>query len=328
VAEAAGGVLLITSDRTDAHSAAGHPERPARRMAAVEGVRDGAISGGALAEREARAATGAELQRIHPPELVAALDRAALAGGGWIDADTYLAAGSGAALRLAAGATIDAALAISRAEARVAFAVVRPPGHHAMADRPSGFCLVNNVALAAAALRAETSTRQLAIVDWDVHHGDGTQAIFDADPDLCYASTHQMPLFPGSGLRAEQGTGSAAGTKHNHPLAPGDGDDQFVTAWRDELLPAVEAFRPQAILVSAGYDAHAADLLANLEVTERGYEAVARELGALVRRLGLAGVALTLEGGYDLDAMRFSVAATVRGLLHGMAGAQTPLAEG
>ena len=328
MAEAAGSVLLITSDRTDAHAAAGHPERPARRIAAVEGVRDGATAGRALAEREARAATDAELERVHPPELLAALDRAGLAGGGWIDADTYVAAGSGMALRLAAGATIDAALAIARGEAQVAFAVVRPPGHHATADRPSGFCLVNNVALAAAALRSEPSMRRLAIVDWDVHHGDGTQAIFDADPDLCYASTHQLPLFPGSGLRAERGSGGAAGTKHNHPLGPGDGDEAFVAAWRDELLPAVEAFQPQAILVSAGYDAHAADPLANLEVTERGYELVARQLGALVRRLGLSGVALTLEGGYDLDALRSSVAATVRGLLDGMADARMPPARG
>ncbi len=328
MAEAAPGVLLITSDRTDAHAAPDHPERPARRVAAVEGVRDAAAEAGSLLEREARAASDAELERIHPPALLAALDRAAMAGGGWIDADTYLAAGSTTALRLAAGATIDAALAVARGEARVGFAVVRPPGHHAMSERPSGFCLVNNVALAAAAVRGETGVTRLAIVDWDVHHGDGTQAIFDADPALCYASTHQMPLFPGTGLPSERGSGSAAGTKLNHPLAAGDGDAAFVAAWTSELLPAVEAFRPDAILVSAGYDAHAADLLANLEVTERGYENVAVALGGVVRRLGLPGVALTLEGGYDLDALRASVAATVRGLLDGMAGTEMPPAEG
>ena len=197
----------------------------------------------------------------------------------------------------------------------MAFAVVRPPGHHAAAERGSGFCLLNNIAIAVAALRAEGLARRVAIVDWDVHHGDGTQAIFDADPELCYASTHQSPLYPGSGARAERGVGTAVGTMHNVPLPPGSGDDAFIEAWSGELLPAIEAFRPQAILVSAGYDAHRDDPLANLQVTERGYRSVALALAGTARRLGLPGVALTLEGGYDLDALRASVAATVEGLL-------------
>ena len=313
------GVLLITSERTDAHAAPGHPERPERRAAVADGVRRAAAeSGAALAEWEARAATDEELTRVHPATLVEALDAWVARGGGWIDADTYLAPGSGEALRLAAGATIDAALAVADGTAAVAFAVVRPPGHHASAQQPSGFCLVNNVALAVAALRAAERAWRVAIVDWDVHHGDGTQALFEADADVCYASTHQMPLFPGTGAPDEAGSGMARGTKHNAPLAPGSGDMAFVTAWRDHLLPAIEAFVPEAILVSAGYDAHAADPLAELEVTEAGYEAVARELGAVAARLGLAGVALTLEGGYDLDAIRDSAAATVRGLLAGL----------
>ena len=141
--------------------------------------------------------------------------------------------------------------------------------------------------------------------------------IFDADPDLCYASTHQSPLYPGTGARVERGVGAATGTKHNRPLAPGSGDDAFVEAWRDDLLPAVEAFVPEAIVVSAGYDAHAADPLASLRVTEDGYAEVAAELGELSSRLGLAGVALTLEGGYDLAALRASASATVRGILDG-----------
>jgi acetoin utilization deacetylase AcuC-like enzyme len=150
-----------------------------------------------------------------------------------------------------------------------------------------------------------------------VHHGDGTQAIFDDDPDLCYASTHQSPLFPGTGGPGERGRGGAAGTKHNVPLAPGSGDHDFVAAWQDELLPAVERFRPDAILVSAGYDAHRADPLAHLEVTEEGYGAVARMVGGMAGRLGIRGVALVLEGGYDLEALRASAAATVTGLRDG-----------
>ena len=163
----------------------------------------------------------------------------------------------------------------------MAFAAVRPPGHHAARGRGSGFCLLNNVAIAVAGLRARGIAERVAIVDWDVHHGNGTQAIFDADPALCYTSTHESPHYPGTGARGETGAGDAAGTKHNRPLPPGSGDEAFVAAWREELLPAIEAFAPEAILVSAGYDAHADDPLAALEVTEAGFEAVAVLVGAL-----------------------------------------------
>jgi acetoin utilization deacetylase AcuC-like enzyme len=296
----------------DVHQAPGHPERPDRRLAAAAGVRD--ATGDGLVEVACVPASDAEIAAVHDERAMAMLDEADRRGGAWLDADTYVAAGSVDAARLAAGATAQAARAVAAGDAEVAFAAVRPPGHHASATRPSGFCLLNNVAVAVAALRADGSARRIAIVDWDVHHGDGTQAIFDADPDLCYASTHQWPLYPGTGPLMDRGTGEAAGTKHNRPLDPGSGDAAFVEAWVDELLPAVEAFAPEAILVSAGYDAHRDDPLAHLTVTEEGYASVARELGALSRRLGLPGIALSLEGGYDLDALRRSVAATVTGL--------------
>jgi acetoin utilization deacetylase AcuC-like enzyme len=221
-------------------------------------------------------------------------------------------------MRAAAGATIQAARAVMGGAAPVAFAVVRPPGHHASGERAAGFCLVNNVALAVEALRADGIADRVAIVDWDVHHGDGTQAIFEADADVFYASTHQSPLYPGTGAPEESGSGEAVGTKRNVALPPGSGDDAFVAAWRELLLPELERFAPAAVLVSAGYDAHRDDPLAHLEVTDAGYGAVAREIGALATRLGLPGVALTLEGGYDLAALRASAAATVRGLLEGL----------
>jgi acetoin utilization deacetylase AcuC-like enzyme len=204
----------------------------------------------------------------------------------------------------------------------VAFAVVRPPGHHARRERAAGFCLLNNVAVAAMALRAGGLAQRIAILDWDVHHGDGTQAIFDADPDLCYASTHQMPLYPGTGDAADRGAGAGLGSKHNAPLPPGSGDAAFTEAWMTRLLPAVEAFAPEAILVSAGYDAHRLDPLAELEVTEAAYRDVAAAIGRIARDGDLRGVALTLEGGYDLDALRASAAATVAGLLAGLAGSE------
>ena len=312
-----GPIWLLTDVGMDAHASHGHPERPERRIAVVDGIRDAA--GNELVVAEFEPATDAALGRIHAAEHLSSLAAMEADGGGWLDPDTYLVPGSLAAARLAAGATVRAATAAASGAAEVAFAVVRPPGHHAASRRGSGFCLVNNVAVAVAALRDAGLARRVAIVDWDVHHGDGTQAIFEDDRDLCYASTHQWMLYPGTGDRHDRGRGKAEGTKHNVPLRPGAGDDEFVAAWQDELLPAVEAFRPEALLVSAGYDAHRADPLAHLEVTEEGYGAVARLLGETAERLGLPGVALTLEGGYDLDAIRGSAEATVTGLLDGRA---------
>jgi acetoin utilization deacetylase AcuC-like enzyme len=316
---AAARVFLLTDAAMAAHAAADHPERPERLAAAAEGVTDGAASAGARLERPPVVPAADEaLTRVHAAWFVAALEAVAARGGGWIDVDTYVGPQSMVAARLAAGATLQGGLAAARGEADVAFAVVRPPGHHAAAERAAGFCLLNNVAVAAAGLRAEGVAQRLAVVDWDVHHGDGTQALFDADPDLCYASTHQSPLYPGSGDASERGSGEAVGTKHNLPLPPGSGDEAFTAAWLERLLPAVEAFKPQAILVSAGYDAHRDDPLAGLEVTEAGYATVAEALGRLAGRLGIPGVALTLEGGYHLPALRASVAATVTGLVSGL----------
>lgn len=313
-------VLLVTDAGMNQHSAPGHPERPERLTAVIEGVTDGAgLAGARLVNRAALPADDEALQRIHPPWHIDRLEEIAALGGGWLDPDTYLSRRSMEAARLAAGGTIDAALSVARGEAAVAFAVVRPPGHHASEERPGGFCLVNNVALAAATLRAAGLAQRIAILDWDVHHGDGTQAIFDADADLLYASTHQAPLYPGTGDATERGSGPAEGTKHNVPLPPGAGDDEFTSAWLELLLPAVEEFAPQAVLLSAGYDAHGADPLAHLQVSEDGYRAVSRAIGALAARLGIPGVGLTLEGGYDLPALRASAAATVEGLLDGLA---------
>jgi acetoin utilization deacetylase AcuC-like enzyme len=303
----------------DAHAAPGHPERPERLRAVAEGVVDGAAAAGAdLVTEAADPAAEEDLLRIHPQRHLRRLDDAAASGGGWIDADTYLAPDSMAAARLAAGATLRAALAVAAGEADVAFAVVRPPGHHASHEHSAGFCLLNNVALAAARLRAVGLAQRIAILDWDVHHGDGTQAIFDADPELLYASTHQSPLYPGTGDAAERGRGAAEGTKLNVPLPPGAGDRELATAWRETLLPAVEAFRPEAILLSAGYDAHRDDPLAHLMVSEEGYREVATRIGVLAAGLARPGVAVTLEGGYDLPALRASAAATVDGLLYGL----------
>jgi acetoin utilization deacetylase AcuC-like enzyme len=314
-------VWLLTDPATDAHATAGHVERPDRRAAVADGVRDGAAAAGVeLLDVAVEEVADEDVRAIHDPNYLTLLAAAESGGGTWLDPDTYVVSGSLRAARLAAGATVQAARAIAGRHAEVAFAVVRPPGHHAAEARGSGFCLLNNVAVAVAALRRHGSARRIAILDWDVHHGDGTQEIFDADPDVCYASTHQSPLYPGTGSADERGTGAAVGTMHNHPLAPGAADREFTDAWTDHLLPAIEAFSPEALLISAGYDAHADDPLSHLAVTAAGYRTVSRAVGALSGRLGLAGVALTLEGGYDLDALRASSASTVSGILEGRRG--------
>ncbi len=307
-------VLLLTDSALAGHAWPGHPERPERIAPVLAGVAEGARTAGAdLVQRTAEPAPIDLLASVHDPRYVAWL-----AGGvetaGWLDADTYVVAESSTAAMVAAGLTVEAALAAARGEAAVAFAAVRPPGHHAGREGGKGFCLLNNVAVAVAALRAAHAAERVAVLDWDVHHGDGSEALFANDPDVFYASTHQYPWYPGTGSTFDQGE-----TLLNVPLAAGTGDEGFVAAWRDTILPRVEAFGPDAILVSAGYDAHRDDPLAGLEVTEHGFGEVAHAVGEAAGRAGLAGVAVALEGGYDLDALRASAAATVTGLLAGLA---------
>lgn len=307
-------VLLLTDPAMAVHASPGHPERPERIEAVVAGVVDGAHAAGArLVQRPAAPATHDMLMRVHDVGYLEWLVAQAAAGGAWLDPDTYLVEATPAAAWLAAGLAIAAVAAIVSGEADVAFAAIRPPGHHAHRDQGKGFCILNNVAVAAASVQASGLARRVAILDWDVHHGDGTQSLVGADPDTFYGSTHQYPWYPGTGSGDEGGD-----TVVNVPLEAGSGDEAFVNAWRDTILPAAEAFAPAAILVSAGFDAHLDDPLAGLMVTSKGFRAVALEVGQLARRLGLRGVALTLEGGYDLDALRASAAATIEGLLAGL----------
>jgi acetoin utilization deacetylase AcuC-like enzyme len=304
-------VLLLTDPSGAEHGWPGHPERPERVPAVVDGVREGTEAAGAVLVEAAAAPAGTDLvASVHNPAYVGWL--AATDQVGFLDGDTYVAEGSGRAAFAAAGLAVAAARAVALGEAAVAFSVARPPGHHAHRDSGKGFCLLNNVVVAAAALRAEGLARRIAILDWDVHHGDGTESLVAGDLDTLYASTHQYPWYPGTG------PAGAADTLVDVPLAAGSGDDELLRAWTETILPAVAAFRPDAVLVSAGFDAHRDDPLAGLEVTADGFGAVARAVGETARELGLAGVALAFEGGYDLDALRSSSAATVSGILAGL----------
>ena len=287
-----------------------HPESPARLVAVLE-----ALSGpdfAALERREAPEAALDDLARVHPRQLVEALLAAVpQTGHVAIDADTVMSPGSGAAALRAAGAVAAAVDAVGAGEADNAFCAVRPPGHHAEPRRPMGFCLFNNVAVGALRAREVHGLDRVAVVDFDVHHGNGTQARFADDAGLFYASTHQSPLYPGTGAASETGVGNIV----NLPLRPMSGSLEFRRAVERHLLPALDEFAPEMVLISAGFDAHRADPLAQLMLVEADYAWVTERLVEIAGIHARGRVVSTLEGGYDLGALGASAAAHVRALM-------------
>ena len=258
-----------------------------------------------------------ELANVHRAGHLDALD-AAIGDGRFVDldVDTFAGPGTRNAMRRAAGGAAELGAALMRADApaRRGFALLRPPGHHAERDRAMGFCLLNNDAVAARAAQ-RAGAKRVAIVDWDVHHGNGTQDIFERDPDVLFVSMHQWPLYPGTGAPGEVGIGDGLGTTANLALPPGSGAAEYAHAMQRVVLPLVESFAPDLVLVSAGYDAHAADPLASMRLDAASYQAMASSLVSLADRLGHGRVGFVLEGGYDLGALEASVAATARGAL-------------
>jgi acetoin utilization deacetylase AcuC-like enzyme len=301
---------LATDPRFAAHEASPrHPERPARLDAVLDGLAE-AQAEGAIVPLEPRAATRAELERVHKPAYLEELERFCARGGGYLDADTGASAASWDAAVHAAGAGLAAVDALEQGVGDAAFCAVRPPGHHAEPAQAMGFCLVNNIAVTAAHLRDRGE--RVLIVDWDAHHGNGTQDMFWTDPDVMYVSMHEWPLYPGTGRLDDVGQDEGAGTTINFPLPAGATGDVYLDAIDRVVAPSAEKFAPTWVLVSAGYDAHRADPLTGLGLAAGDYA----DLTARVRELGPARRTIVfLEGGYDLDALRDSVSATVSTLL-------------
>ena len=287
-----------------------HPESPARLRAVLA-----ALEAEEFALLERRPAPRAEIEdvaRVHPRDFVEALLAAVPATGHvGVDPDTILSPASGEAALRAAGAVVAAVDAVVRREAENAFCAVRPPGHHAEPERAMGFCLFNSIAVGAARAREVHGLERVAVVDFDVHHGNGTQAMFERDPTLLYASTHQYPLYPGTGAVGERGVGNIV----NVPLRPGSGSAEFRRAFETTILPALDEFRPALVMISAGFDAHRRDPLAQLMLVEDDYRWATEQLLACAGRHAEGRLVSALEGGYDLSALAASAAAHVRALM-------------
>jgi acetoin utilization deacetylase AcuC-like enzyme len=306
--------LLITHPACLEHlTPAGHPERPERLRAIDRALEDERFQ--MLVRVEAPAASLETIALCHPMDYVTSVrDATPTEGLVRLDADTALSPGSfEAALHAAGGATYAVDEVMAR-KASNAFVATRPPGHHSETARPMGFCLFNNAAIAARYAQKKHGVERAAVVDFDVHHGNGSQDIFWSDKTVMYGSTHQMPLYPGTGAKGERGEHN---TVVNAPLRPGDGGEQFRAAFESVILPRLRDFRPDLIVISAGFDAHMRDPLANLNLLEADFDWATRKLMEVAQASAEGRVVSVLEGGYDLEGLAKSAAAHVAALMQG-----------
>lgn len=296
----------LVTDRNYLRHFAGraHPERPQRALVMIEMAES--LRRPDMHFILPRAATQAEVALCHDPAYIHLVERTATVDRFDFDPDTHTSRESFATAVLAAGGVLTAVEAVADGAAANAFSIVRPPGHHALPARAMGFCLFNNVAIAAAWLRAVRGLERVMIIDWDLHHGNGTQEIFYESPEVLYVSLHQFPHYPGTGSLEEQGAGAGAGYTVNAPLPATFGDDEYLRVFDELILPIGRQFRPQFILVSAGFDCHFRDPLGDMRVSEPGFSAMTRRIKLLAAECCGGKMVAALEGGYDLEALAAS----------------------
>jgi len=286
----------------------GHPERPDRLVAIRKRLAERGLLDRLLLLQPDEAPLDS-LALVHDRSYIEAIRRACERAPVRLDPDTGVSPGSWRAALLSAGGALQACDAVLAGKARSAFVCTRPPGHHAEAGRAMGFCLFNNIAVAARHLQRAHGLGRILIVDWDVHHGNGTQHLFESDPTVFYFSTHQFPFYPGTGSARESGSGRGAGFTLNYPMPAGSGDAEYIEVFQSVLCPEIDRVQPEAILISAGFDAHRDDPLAGMSLTEKGYAALTSILREAAGRHCDGRIISLLEGGYDLEALAASVEA-------------------
>jgi acetoin utilization deacetylase AcuC-like enzyme len=308
------------------HDVGDHPESAERLLAVMRLLKQtGELA--RLASFAPRPATLDELMAVHSTDHILRVERTASAGGGWLDGDTIVSPASYRAALVAAGAGLTGVHAVLGGQAASVFCLVRPPGHHAKSRRGMGFCLFNNVAVAARYAQNRFDLKRILVVDFDAHHGNGTQEAFYRESGVLYFSTHQHPFYPGTGDASEEGEGEGEGYTINCPLAAGTPEESIVKAYEDVLAPAARRYRPELILVSAGYDAHWSDPLTTLGMTVTGFGQISALLVALAKELCKGRIVFTLEGGYNLEALSYGVLATLQAM-RGAERFEDPLGAG
>ncbi|MFZ3012512.1 MAG: histone deacetylase, partial [Nitrospira sp.] len=294
---------------------AGHPESPNRLRAIVQRLEEGGVAA-RLVRIEPRKAEDEWITQVHNSNYLASLTRQAPASGRVsLDPDTSMSPGTLQAAYLAAGGALAAVDAIMAQEVDHVFCAVRPPGHHAEAGQAMGFCFFNNVAIAARYLQKKYGLTRVLIVDWDVHHGNGTQHSFENDPSVLFFSTHQYPHYPGTGRGTERGKGAGEGFTINVPMEAGEGDDEYRAVFQKVLIAAADDFKPEFVIISAGFDAHKDDPLASMGLTESGYAELTEIVVGIAKRHANGRILSSLEGGYNLTALAASVEAHIKALL-------------
>jgi acetoin utilization deacetylase AcuC-like enzyme len=307
--------FVYHSDYLNHDMGMGHPESP-ERLRAIVGRLEQSGTMAKLVRIEPAPAADEWITQVHDPAYVAALKKHAPSSGRVsLDADTSMSPGSLTAAYLAAGGLLAAADAIMAGRVNNAFCAVRPPGHHAERNRAMGFCLFNNVAIAARYFQKQHNLARVLIVDWDVHHGNGTQHSFDDDPSVLFFSTHQYPHYPGTGSAEEHGRDRGEGATINVPMEAGEGDDEYRAIFQKVLVRAADQFKPDVVIISAGFDAHRDDPLASMGLTEAGYAELTGIVAGIAKRHSQGRILSSLEGGYNLQALAASVEQHVLGLL-------------